>query len=274
VPKIDMFVSVIPPVPPIWGLDESSAYVTSGYKDMLIQKNLQAYVSVIRRILVGLADAQVAIYLPDGDAGDSIIPEILKHAVGWEFFEFKHSVRLLTKFVSCKRSILFIRLFRSEAINILASDLIIVRPDWVNSQRYSQIVGRLLRLTNHNPTVKTTVIVPSGVPELRARFYEALRLSAREGHEFDCSRYRAAELLKADMVLRALGGSMEAANPAEVLAAMGVGLEEPDYALTLYKAWGEHGSKTMPEDKIKYLLAIKPGTLSPEMPEWLDELCG
>ncbi len=162
----------------------------------------------------------------------------------------------------------------SEAINILASELVIVRPDWVNSQRYSQTVGRVLRLTNHNPTVRVTLIMPEGVPVLRACYYEALRLLAREGHASDCSKYRAAEFLKADSTLRALGSSMGGA-PAEVLAAMGVGLEEPDYAPTLFKAWQDGAQKTLSEEAMKALLDLKATTEEvQEYSDWLDELCG
>jgi hypothetical protein len=258
VPEIDLKVVGIRPVPSasmFASFDEAKSFVQGFHKSQLIRHNLTDYIKAIRRVLSALDRGNVAIFLPDGDAGELLEPEIRKCAIDWDIFVYKHSVAVFNAFTSKKRSILFIGLNMSEAISVLASELVIVRPDWVNPQRYSQIVGRILRLTNHNPVVRATVIVPEGVPKLRARYYEALRLLAREDdYAADATTYRAAEYLKADSVLRALGSSMEAASPVEVLAAMGVGLEHPDGASALLKAWKSNTQKSLREEAVRTLL--------------------
>jgi len=277
VPEIDLKVVGIRPVPPaamFGGFDEARNFVQGLHKSQLIRHNLTDYIKAIRRVLGALDKGNVAIFLPDGDAGDLLEPEIRKYAIDWEIFVYKHSVAVFNAFTSKRKSILFIGLNMSEAISVLASELVMVRPDWVNPQRYSQIVGRILRLTNHNPVVRATVIVPEGVPKLRAHYYEALRLLAREDNEVDGSKYRAIEYLKADSTLRAFGSSMEAASPVEVLAAMGVGLEHPDSAPTLLKAWKNDVRKTLREETVKTLLDANSIEEENDHAEWLENLYG
>jgi len=278
VPDIVLTVATVPPVSPsTLGFDETCAFVSGEHKYDLICKNLANYVKEIRRVLSSLEKGQVVIYLPDGDAGDLIVPEVQKRIClsgdnRWEIFVFKHSVAVINTFVSREKSILFIRLSMSEAINILGSELIVVRPDWVNSQRYSQIIGRLMRLTNHNPTVRTTIVVPTGVPEMRVRFYESLRQLAQDGYVADCHKYRAVEFLKTDATLRALGSSMARAAPTEVLAAMGLALEDRDFAATLFLEWQRNAHKTLSEDAVKALMDVRSEAETQELSDWLDAL--
>jgi hypothetical protein len=236
VPKVSLhFASVAPRVIPEF--DESRNYTTPDQKIDSIVKNLDEYCRALTRIFATIPSGQVALYLPNGEAGDAISAELARLAPGWEIVPFTQATKKIRYFETLDRAILELRLDKSEAINILASHLIVVRPDWVNPIRYAQLIGRILRPTNENKEAAVYVIVPRGVPTYRISYFEALRNLMAKDLQLEIPLLRASELEKGEVTLQLLGSSLAKAAYAEVVAVLGTGFDKPNTATAVLQQW-------------------------------------
>jgi hypothetical protein len=239
--------------------NEATQFVLPEAKRPLIEGNLEAYLDALGALLAEIGSGRVALYLPDGAAGDLIEEGLHGATGGWDCVVFRRAVSKIQRFHGLDRVILLIRLAMSEAINILATHLVIVRPDWVNPTRYAQIVGRVLRPANTSERVALYVVVPRGAAGHRAVYYEARRRLAEAGVPLPLVDYRPAEYERADTCLRLCGSSLATAAPAEAAAAMGDAYGEPGTAAKLASHWQGDARKTVTRDQMWVLLGRGPG---------------
>lgn len=254
------------------GFDESTGYTPPDHKIRTISMNSAAYIDVLLRIFAEIESGHIALYLPDGRTGDALATLLPTIAVGWTLLNFINSTDKIRQFNTNPRSVLVIRLNKSEAINVLASHLIIIRPDWVNPVRYAQIIGRVLRPTSTHKIVPVHLIVPRGVPAMRGLYYEALRhLMTMQNVELPVPDLRAAEYKKADSALRLCGSNLERAAPTEVIAAIG-----GDYGMAehLFELWHGDRSPTITASQMRILLGMVDDPQPSIDDDELDELLG
>jgi hypothetical protein len=245
---------------------EATHYATAAHKTRLIADNLPAYERALTAVFAEIAWGQVVVFVPDGAAGTLIAEAIPGIATGWEVLSFVNSTSRIREFESYARGVLVIRLNKSEALNILASHMVIARPDWVNETRYGQLIGRVARPTNRNPAVPVFVIAPRGLPMNRLRYYEANRELLLRGVALRHPQlYRAGEFERADGTLRALGSSLATAAPTELMAALGVGFDEPESAGTLYACWLGEPARALRDEHMRALLGLRPPAGEPEL---------
>lgn len=250
---------------------EARQFSDSHNKRVYLEQNINAYVTALIGIFAGIANGRLVLYLPDGDASTEIINAAPQYAPGWLVTEFNRAVSKLHRFETAARSILIVHHAKSVAINIHATHLVIVRPDWVNPVRYAQIVGRVLRPLGPTASVDAFLIVPRGVPAIRTAFAEALRTLATTELHMEPPAFSALEFLKADTYLRACGSSVATASPVELLAVLGVAIHAPDIAATLLARWVANPSKTLTEPQVRSLLDLEPvGLTDADMDELLD----
>ncbi|HVE13290.1 MAG TPA: hypothetical protein VNI01_07850, partial [Elusimicrobiota bacterium] len=219
------------------GEREAVAFARPCERPALVAQNAAAYLGAVVEALAPLRRAQVAVFLPDGKAGDHLAAGLgpRLRAGNWTVVPFARAVSKILAFERGVRSVLFIRLAQSEAVNICASHAVVVRPDWVNAGRFSQVLGRVLRPTNPNPCVTVTLVLPRGVALYRVAYYNAVRDPAaseawwpkprKNFHGLAYDRPDASDLLRAAFTLQVCGGRMTAASAPEIAAALGAGIE-------------------------------------------------
>ncbi len=142
--------------------------------------------------------------------------------------------------------------YTSEAINLHADALIIVRPEWINVERYKQTIGRVIRTSNPYKQVTCYNICSSAV---NSSIHIYSRLAYGLHHDFpwkpdskkeEC-RYRLS-------LLEAWGYNIKELKHIDIL----VGLYAPILqAGKAYNLWKNVNEKTIQEKDIKTLLCIK-----------------
>jgi superfamily II DNA or RNA helicase len=276
VPLVEVHRSLVEPYKTPY-FNEARQFTIPNQKIASIANNLVEYLEALTAIFAQVPNGQIALFLPDGDTGDAIADALPGIAIGWELVPFVNATTKIRYFESLVRSVLVIRLNKSEAITILASAFIIVRPDWINPIRYMQMIGRGLRSTNTNKQLDVHLIVPRGVPALRAAFYEAVRRLMADDLELPIPDHRASEFEKADAALRVCGSSLDRAAPSEVVAAIGVGFDNPELTPTILGLWEKEAAPTIALDQMRALLGLHPPMIAPEAAMTdceLDELLG
>lgn len=273
VPRVELRRSVVKAYV-TYEFDESRQYTTPDQKIDSITKNLDEYCRALRHVMATIPKGQIALYLPDGEAGDAIAAELERIAPDWTIITFVAATKKIRQFESYSHAILVVRLNKSEAINILASHLVIVRPDWVNPVRYAQLIGRVLRPTNTNKKAIVYSIAPHGTPTLRLAYYEALRCLMTKDLQLEIPHLRASELEKADATLRLCGSSLERAAPAEVVAAVGTGFDHPATSGKVLEHWRDTEKPTLTKEHMLTLLGTTEKLLGSEVDELLGELLG
>lgn len=251
--------------------DEDRQFGDSQEKKVYLESNLDVYIVALVGVFATIPKGHVVLYLPDGDTSEELVRAASKYAAGWHIIEFNRAVSKIRQFEVTDRSILIVQHAKSVAVNIHATHLIVVRPDWVNSVRYAQIVGRVLRPLSPTATVDTFLIVPRGIPALRAQLSEALRMLATAELHLEPPGFSALEFLKADACLAACGSSAAAASPIELLAALGMGLYAPTTTSALFARWSSDPVKTLTEPQLRSLLGVPPAELTNDD---IDDLLG
>jgi hypothetical protein len=241
--------------------NEARGFTPPAYKVDSIAKNLDTYMSALTFIFAEVPRGQIAMYLPDGETGDAIANALPSIAVGWELISFVNATSKIRLFESLDRSVLVIRLNKSEAINIRASHLVIVRPDWVNPIRYAQLVGRVLRPTNSNKEAAVFLVVPRGVPAHRVAYYDALRRLIADDLQLGIPDHRPSEFEKADACLRLCGSSLDCAAPTEVVAAVGIAFDSPEAVPTILARWLQEKAPSLSAQHMYALLGLPAPTL-------------
>jgi superfamily II DNA or RNA helicase len=255
-------------VPPLDG--EEAAFARSTERQGRIAQNAAAYCAEVAAVLQPLRRAQVALFLPDGKAGDSLATLLRPslRAGAWTVVPFVRAVSKIQTFEASPRAVLFVRHSQSEAVNICASHAVVVRPDWVNPARYGQILGRVLRPTNPNPRVVTTLVLPRGVALHRVAYYNAVRdpgaaedwwpLPRKNFHGPAYERPDAADLRKAACALGACGGRMIDASAPEIAAALGAGIEGGRACAERVLAAWRKAPAVLGEAEVRALLDLAP----------------
>jgi hypothetical protein len=251
--------------------DEARQFGDSHDKRVHLERNLGAYVTALIGIFATIADGRVVLYLPDGDTSAEIVRAAPQYAPSWRITEFNRAVSKLRAFEAADRSILVMHHSKSVAVNIHATHLVIVRPDWVNPVRYAQIMGRVLRPLSPTASIDAFLVMPRGVPAIRTAFAEALRMLATAELHLEPPSFSALEFLKADTCLRACGSSVVGAAPAELLAVLGVALHDPSIANALLSRWAAGPVKTLTEPQVRSFLDLEPVGLTDAD---IDELLG
>jgi len=230
---------------------------TQHEKKYWYSSNIEEYVNALFMIFSTIPKGRVVLYLPDGDTSDQLVTAAARYAKGWKLTQFKNAVSKIQQFEQEDRSLLIAHHAKTVAINISATHLIIVRPDWVNPIRYSQLVGRVLRPLNNTASVGVFLVVPRGVPSIRARYSEAIRTLATLEMHLEMERMSALEYLKGAAALSACGSSIDTASPIEILAALGIGFADPTLPDKLFAKWLT-GPKTLTEPQMRALLNVAP----------------
>lgn len=88
-------------------------------------------------------------------------------------FIHKNATSVIESFEETENGILFISHNWSESININCERAIILRGDWVNKERFRQIIGRVFRPTNTNKYVDVYHLVPTGLPRLKTIYMDS-----------------------------------------------------------------------------------------------------
>lgn len=268
VPKAEVnyvTIKACPPDPSF--VNEMIDYAGPADKTHIVANNIASYEAALIKIFASIRNGQVAVFVPDGAPGDAISLCLDKNLPGWKCITFTRATSKLALFAKAPRSVLLINLNKSEALNIVASHLIVVRPDWVNIDRYAQTIGRVLRPTNANLQIPTFLVMPRGVPALRVMYFEANRRLQMEDLDFKPVDFRASELRKAKVALQLCGSDMERAAPAEIFAAIGYGIEYPAHADDLLDNWLADTNQTIPLGLMVKLLDLAPALAPAPAPD-------
>jgi hypothetical protein len=238
-----------------WG-DEARQFGRSQDKKACLEQNIGVYVTALMGVFAGISKGHVVLYLPDGDASEAIVDAAPRYAASWQIIKFINAVSKIRQFEKIERSILIAHHARTVAINIHATHLIVIRPDWVNAIRYAQLIGRVLRPLSPTSSVGTYLIMPHGIPMLRVAFAEALRVLAAAGLQVAAPELSPLEFLKAEACLQACGGSIIAATPIELLAVLGVSINDPTIAEDLFARWATSPVRTLTETHMRGFLGL------------------
>jgi hypothetical protein len=242
--------------------DEDRQFGNGAEKKTNLGQNIDAYVSALTGLFAELSGGRVVLYLPDGDASEAIIDAAPQFATDWRVIKFINAVSRIWQFETLNRAILVAHHAKTVAINIHATHLIVVRPDWINPVRYAQLIGRVLRPLSPTATIDAFLIMPRGIPSIRVAFAEAVRVLIVAGLHPPLPEFGALDYLKADACLRACGSTAVGSSPIELLAAMGVGVCDPACAEKLLAHWLTNPAKTLTETSLRCLLGLEPAGLS------------
>jgi len=256
---------------------ERRSFVAQELREGCIRARLDEYVDVILETVRKAAvkggskkkaprrKTNVAIYLPGGAAGKLLEHRLVTalEAESWQVFKFVRAVSKLQRFQKASRSVVLIGHAHSESINVLASHLIIVRPDWVNVDRFAQIVGRTLRPTSPFDRVQAVCIVAHGVSRLRLAYYLARRhltdiwpieedKQGKTKHAWPAAR----DLLAAEASLQEIDSSLVTASNAEVAAALDIRWHNPLICAAVFDLWLADSVKTITEEQMLELIAL------------------
>lgn len=238
-----------------WG-NEAREFNGPHEKKISLEQNIEEYVNALIGIFASIPKGRVVLYLPDGDTSTELVRAAGRYAAGWCIIEFNRAVSKIRKFESVDRSILVAQHAKAVGINIHATHLVVVRPDWVNFVRYAQLMGRVLRPLSPTSSVDTFLIMPYGVPSLRVACAEALRMLATTELHLEPPTFTALEFLKAEACLRACNSSIAMATPIELMSALGMGLLGSDTANTLFTRWMASPTKTLAAPQLRNLLGL------------------
>lgn len=195
--------------------DESYKPIDIKFRDI----DIPVYAQAVASSVLALKDSRrIVIFLPGGKIFKSIFPYIKAYMdqMNREVLVFTKSLNRIHQFESSSNpSVLLLSHELSESINIDAEAAICVRGDWVNTERFGQMISRILRITNPNKTVNIIQIAPSGFPQYKVNYAECCRLM---GVHTSGEQISAGELIMAYRVIRAYGYDANTVTPADVVA--------------------------------------------------------
>jgi hypothetical protein len=206
------------------------------------------YQQVISDILTTTTCTKCVVFTPGTKDVDFLHSSIRK---SWEVFVLHKSTRPIFRFEKyVGRSLLLATHAASVGVNINSEMAIIIRPDWMNVNRISQIIGRTLRITNQIPVVEIYHLMPFGVPTYRARLAAALH---ELGERLDISDN--APLYNAGAVLvRALGYNWDTLSSIDTVVINLHDYNKPEFTLQL---WEKHKvDSVLSEQMVRLLLHL------------------
>lgn len=155
----------------------------------LIEKMSYHYTDVLASILRNPSNGnKMVIYVPAGSPLEFLQPTIsgVANNLGMTYYDFDKKLEVLDAFYADpSRSVLVTSHNNSEAVNIHADSICVIRPDWLGFKRVKQLVGRVLRTGNPNREIMVHYITTEGIGFFRTVYGEALRVSNLELEEMD-----------------------------------------------------------------------------------------
>lgn len=204
--------------------NEQNSLVKANYRNVLFNQSEKMYLRKIKDLIKELVrgtkkSVHIVLYVPGG----LIEHEVQDYLGEMSIQMFKHT-KANDKKERFKEfrgdAVLLITHNWTEAINIDCDAAILVHPDWIEINRYKQMVGRITRTTNENDVVKVHVIVASGVSFWRFMWYESLRTIRESPFRFmtdDLGDIRADELFATVAIISALGHQIESLSSADII---------------------------------------------------------
>lgn len=167
-----------------WKIPSASEAERTNYArvgDQLIRiKEMEAeYCKTLYEILKNPANGnKMVIFFPAGQPLEHLKPylQTITQHLGITFHYFDKSLDVVEQFHRCQfRSVLLSSHNNSEAVNIHADSVCVLRPDWLSFKRVKQLVGRVLRSYNPHKMVKIHYITSEGIGFFRSVLANAIR---------------------------------------------------------------------------------------------------
>lgn len=180
--------------PMYWRIPASSEKERNQYavlKDhySLIEKMSYHYSDVLANILRSPSNGnKMVIYIPAGTPLEFMRPIVsfVANSLGMTCYDFDKKLDVLESFYTDpSRSVLVTSHNNSEAVNIHADSICVIRPDWLGFKRVKQLVGRVLRTGNPHREIAVHYVTAEGIGFFRTVYGEALRVSNIELEEID-----------------------------------------------------------------------------------------
>lgn len=166
-----------------WLFPSSYTTIRIDMRSSMFEEELHHYIRLLGEIISDDKNGvKTAVFCPAGGSFDLFLTTVRSFVrnMGRELFVFRKSLGALTSFKECTgRALLLISEKNSEAINVVADSIVVIRPEWVGFKRLQQIVGRVVRPINEKVVIH--YVTSKGYGKFRAFSAEMMRLVNVDG---------------------------------------------------------------------------------------------
>lgn len=192
--------------------------------------------------------ARIVMFLPGGEIFRLLLPYINAYmaTLNRTVFVFVRGLSIIHRFENCPNPcVLLLSHELSESININAEAAVCVRGDWVNVERFGQMLSRVLRITNPNKCVQIIQVVPEGYPQYKVNYADCCR---QLGIHTSGEQIQDGELLMSYRIIRAYGKDINSVTAADIVAICDQN-HSPENKTRLLEWWRTQQSSFTPEQQ-------------------------